>query len=60
MGCAILRHYLKRENEQRARALARYNGSVGRREYSDLVINRWTRYNGADDLGLAKNAQPGR
>jgi hypothetical protein len=24
------------------KALARYNGSVGRREYPDLVITRWT------------------
>jgi soluble lytic murein transglycosylase-like protein len=58
MGCAILRHYLKRERNNVQKALARYNGSVGRREYSDLVINQWTRYNGADDLGLAKNNQP--
>jgi len=52
MGCAILRHYLKREKNNVARALARYNGSVGKRWYSDMVINRWTRWNGADDLGL--------
>jgi soluble lytic murein transglycosylase-like protein len=58
MGCAILRHYLKRERNNVQKALARYNGSVGRREYSDLVINQWTRYNGADDLGLARNTQP--
>jgi soluble lytic murein transglycosylase-like protein len=51
MGCAILRHYLKREKNSVTRALARYNGSVGRREYSDKVLNRWTRWNGADDLG---------
>lgn len=53
MGCAILRHYLKRERNNVAKALARYNGSFGRRDYSDKVINRWTRWNGADDLGLA-------
>jgi soluble lytic murein transglycosylase-like protein len=58
MGCAILRHYLARERNNVAKALARYNGSVGRREYSDKVIDRWTRWNGADDLGLARNAQP--
>jgi soluble lytic murein transglycosylase-like protein len=58
MGCAILRFYLKRERNNVQKALARYNGSIGRREYSDLVINQWTRYNGADDLGLAKNSQP--
>jgi len=53
MGCAILRFYLQKERNNVARALARYNGSLGRRTYSDLVINRWTQYNGADDLGLS-------
>jgi soluble lytic murein transglycosylase-like protein len=52
MGSAILRHYLARERNDVRRALARYNGSIGRREYPDLVITRWTRtWNGADDLG---------
>jgi soluble lytic murein transglycosylase-like protein len=55
MGCAILRHYLKREQNNVAKALARYNGSVGKRVYSDKVIIRWTQWNGADDLGLAQN-----
>lgn len=58
MGCAILRHYLKREKNSVTRALARYNGSVGRRDYSDKVLNRWTRWNGADDLGLGARNQP--
>jgi soluble lytic murein transglycosylase-like protein len=52
MGTAILRHYLRRERNNVPKALARYNGSVGRRWYSDMVVNRWTRWNGADDLGL--------
>ena len=51
MGCAIFRAYLKRENTNVARALQRYNGSTGQRWYSDKVINQWTRWNGADDLG---------
>jgi soluble lytic murein transglycosylase-like protein len=51
MGCAILRAYMKRENNNISRALARYNGSTGKRWYSDKVINQWTRWNGADDLG---------
>lgn len=52
MGCAILRYYLKREKNDMRRALARYNGSVGKRTYPDLVVGRWTtRWNGADDLG---------
>jgi len=51
MGCAILRFYLQQEHHDYARALARYNGSVGRRNYSDLVLQRWGRWTGADDLG---------
>ena len=51
MGCAIFRAYMKRENGNIARALARFNGSVGQRWYSDKVISQWTRWNGADDLG---------
>ena len=51
MGCAILRFYLKRDNHNVAKALARYNGSTGKRGYSDKVIDQWTRWNGADDLG---------
>src|SRR5262245_30654142 len=42
MGCAILRYYYDRERRDVRRALARYNGSVGRREYPDKVITRWT------------------
>jgi soluble lytic murein transglycosylase-like protein len=42
MGCAILRHYYEREKRDVRRALARYNGSVGRRDYPDKVIARWT------------------
>lgn len=45
MGAAILKFYLDREKGDYTRALARYNGSVGRRDYSDLVLerlgNRW-------------------
>ena len=50
MGCAILRFYLKQEHNNYARALARYNGSTGRRDYSDAVLSRWSRWTGADDL----------
>jgi soluble lytic murein transglycosylase-like protein len=52
MGCAILRYYLKYERNDVRKALARYNGSVGQRQYPDMVISRWTRWNGADDLGF--------
>jgi soluble lytic murein transglycosylase-like protein len=56
MGCAILRFYLGYEHNDVRRALARYNGSIGRRDYPDLVIGRWTRWGGADDLGFPKAA----
>ena len=39
-GCTILRHYLDRERGNLSNALARYNGSLGRPNYSDLVIDR--------------------
>jgi soluble lytic murein transglycosylase-like protein len=54
MGCAILRFYLSYERNDVRKALARYNGSIGRRDYPDLVITQWTRWAGADDLGFAK------
>ncbi len=45
MGCTILRFYLDRENNDITRALARYNGSVGKTWYPQLVYgkleNRW-------------------
>lgn len=40
MGCTILRYYLDMENGDLAGGLARYNGSYGRRTYSDKVLNR--------------------
>jgi len=54
MGCAILRFYLEGEHHDIRRALERYNGSLGHRDYADRVITRWTTYwNGADELGRA-------
>jgi len=44
-GCTILRHYMDRESNDIRRALARYNGSVGKRKYPDKVFSvlgsRW-------------------
>jgi soluble lytic murein transglycosylase-like protein len=54
MGCAILRFYLGYEHNDVRKALARYNGSVGQRNYPDLVISQWTHWAGADDLGFSK------
>ncbi|MDF7676683.1 transglycosylase SLT domain-containing protein [Neisseriaceae bacterium ESL0693] len=43
-GCTILRYYRNRENGNMVRALARYNGSLGRTTYSDAVISAWQRH----------------
>ncbi len=43
LGCEILGYYMHLERNDYRRALARYNGSVGRREYPDLVLTRLTR-----------------
>lgn len=57
MGCAILRFYLGYEHNDVRKALARYNGAIGRRDYPDLVIGQWTsRWAGADDLGFAHSS----
>jgi len=44
-GCVILRHYLDLERGDLFRALGRYNGSLGKPDYPDLVMatlrNKW-------------------
>jgi len=40
-GCAILRHYLDIEKGDYFRALGRYNGSLGKAEYPNLVLGAW-------------------
>jgi len=41
-GCTILRHYLNIERGDTFRALARYNGSLGKSRYPDSVQRAWT------------------
>ena len=45
MGCTILKYYLKKEKGDLTRALARYNGSLGRYKYTNKVFKllneRW-------------------
>ncbi len=43
MGCTILRHYLDREKGNQTKALARYNGSVGKVWYPQRVFAKLTR-----------------
>ncbi|HQZ01102.1 MAG TPA: lytic transglycosylase domain-containing protein [Thauera sp.] len=40
-GCTILRHYLDIERGDLFRALGRYNGSLGKAEYPNLVRAAW-------------------
>jgi len=40
-GCVILRHYLDMEHGDYYRALGRYNGSLGKPEYPNLVLSAW-------------------
>lgn len=40
-GCTILSYYLKKENGDINRALARYNGSLGQNRYPAKVIGFW-------------------
>ena len=42
-GCVILRHYLDIERGDLYRALGRYNGSLGKPEYPNLVVRAWQR-----------------
>ncbi len=40
LGCRILKYYLDMERGDKIRGLARYNGSTGKRWYSDRVLER--------------------
>ena len=43
-GCVILRHYLDIERGDLFRALGRYNGSLGRPEYPNMVYAAWKQW----------------
>lgn len=43
-GCTILKHYLDKEKGDWIRALARYNGSLGRVKYPEKVMDYWQKY----------------
>lgn len=40
-GCVILKYYIDSEKGDLHRALARYNGTLGRSEYPNMVIGAW-------------------
>ncbi|MDY0071948.1 MAG: lytic transglycosylase domain-containing protein [Thauera sp.] len=43
-GCTILRHYLDLEQGDLFRALGRYNGSLGKAQYPNLVRKAWEQW----------------
>lgn len=43
-GSTILKHYLEVEKGNLTRALARYNGSLGKTWYPERVMNAWEKY----------------
>lgn len=43
-GCTILRHYLDVERGNLFRALGRYNGSLGKAKYPNLVVGKWRKH----------------
>ena len=43
-GCTILRHYLDIEHGDLYRALGRYNGSLGKPQYPNLVVGAWRKH----------------
>lgn len=54
-GCTILRHYLDIEKGDLFRALGRYNGSLGKPEYPNMVRAAWQ-----NQWGYEKAATTGR
>ena len=57
-GCTILRHYLDIEKGDLYRALGRYNGSLGRPEYPNMVRAAWqNQWNYQKPVRLAQAAR---
>ena len=50
-GCTILRHYLDIEKGDLFRALGRYNGSLGKPEYPNMVRAAWQNQWGYEKAG---------
>lgn len=58
-GCVILRHYLDMEKGDLYRALGRYNGSLGRPEYPNLVLRAWKKWAYKPPATLHADLRPG-
>lgn len=59
-GALILRHYIDIERGDLFRALGRYNGSLGRAEYPNLVVGAWKRHWDYTPPGANKSAEATR
>ncbi|WP_374708396.1 lytic transglycosylase domain-containing protein [Chitinimonas sp. BJYL2] len=62
-GCTILRHYLDIEKGDLYRALGRYNGSLGKPEYPNMVLAAWRNkwdWQGPSSAGVRTVAYPAR
>ncbi len=57
-GCTILRHYLDIERGNLFRALGRYNGSLGRPEYPNLVRAAWHNHWTLPPITVSGNTTP--
>ena len=57
-GCTILRYYIDMENGNLYRALGRYNGSLGRPEYPNMVRNAWQGHWTRQHRQASNNFQP--
>ncbi len=57
-GCVILRHYLDIEKGDLFRALGRYNGSLGRPEYPNLVMTAFRSWKYDGRLASKKESGP--
>lgn len=58
-GALILRHYIDIERGDLYRALGRYNGSLGRPEYPNLVVGAWKRHwDYLPSIKTAESTQP--
>ncbi|MCB1885985.1 MAG: lytic transglycosylase domain-containing protein [Rhodocyclaceae bacterium] len=57
-GCTILRHYLDIEKGNLFRALGRYNGSLGKAHYPNLVLRAWRRNWTLEGESVAQSDSP--
>lgn len=55
-GCTILRHYLDIERGDLYRALGRYNGSLGKPQYPNLVVGAWRKHWSYGNIQTANNS----